>query len=140
MKRHYLLDTGAVTDYLNKREPTLTRARTAIGRGARLGICPPVLGELYLGIELSDTPDRTRRLLTGAFRTLYLWPFDKAAAKQYGRIHAVLTRIGRPMQQVDMQVAAVAFALRNCVVVTKDSDLSAIPGLNVEDWSKEETA
>jgi tRNA(fMet)-specific endonuclease VapC len=41
------------------------------------------------------------------------------------------------MQQIDVQIAAVALSLGNCTVVTKDSDLSAIPGLDVEDWTVE---
>jgi predicted nucleic acid-binding protein len=32
----------------------------------------------------------------------------------------------------DMQLAAIAFALGNCTVVTKDGDLNAVPGLR---WS-----
>jgi hypothetical protein len=32
-------------------------------------------------------------------------------------------------------VEAVAFALGDCVVVTGDTDLSDVPGLDVEDWS-----
>jgi len=46
-----------------------------------------------------------------------------------------LERTGRPMQQVDIQVAAIALALGRCTVVTTDRDLSAIPGLKVEDWA-----
>lgn len=68
---------------------------------------------------------------------LLLWPLDEKAAEEYGRVSAALRRIGRPMQQVDMQVAAVALTLGDCTVVTVDSDLSAVPGLSVADWSKE---
>jgi tRNA(fMet)-specific endonuclease VapC len=39
------------------------------------------------------------------------------------------------MQQIDVQIAAVALALGNCTVVTKDSDSRAVSGLTVEDWS-----
>jgi tRNA(fMet)-specific endonuclease VapC len=39
------------------------------------------------------------------------------------------------MQQVDIQIAAIALTLGDCTVVTGDSDFSAIPGLDVEDWS-----
>ena len=133
--RRYLFDTGSLTDYINKRSPTLDRARAAIHRGDRLGVCPPILGELYFGIELSSNPDRTRRLLASSFRTLHVWPFDEAAAKEYGRLFALLMRAGRPMQQIDIQLAAVSFALGRCTVVSKDSDLAAVPGLSVEDWS-----
>ena len=46
-----------------------------------------------------------------------------------------LRRLGRPMQQIDIQIAAIALALGNCTVVSRDSDLTAIPDLSVEDWS-----
>ena len=39
------------------------------------------------------------------------------------------------MPQVDVQTAAIALTLGNCVVITKDSDFAAIPGLQIEDWS-----
>jgi len=41
------------------------------------------------------------------------------------------------MSIVDVQLAAIAFALGYCTVVTKDSDLSAVPGLQVENWATE---
>jgi tRNA(fMet)-specific endonuclease VapC len=50
-------------------------------------------------------------------------------------VFAELRRVGRPMQQVDMQIAAVARTLGNCTVVSGDGDLSAVPGLRVENWS-----
>ena len=66
---------------------------------------------------------------------LSLWIFDKAAAYEYGRIYAELRRLGRLMQVPDIQIAAIALSLGNCVVVSKDGDLRAVPGLAVEDWS-----
>ena len=36
---------------------------------------------------------------------------------------AELRRIGRPMQQVNIMIAAIACSLGNCSVVTADSDL-----------------
>jgi tRNA(fMet)-specific endonuclease VapC len=38
------------------------------------------------------------------------------------------------MQQIHIMIAAVARSLGNCTVVSDDSDLSAIPGLSVENW------
>lgn len=40
----------------------------------------------------------------------------------------------RPMQAIDIMLAAIAISLGNCTVVTADSDLLAIPGLSVENW------
>ena len=39
------------------------------------------------------------------------------------------------MQQIDIMIAAIARTLGDCVVISKDSDLLAVPGLDVEDWS-----
>jgi len=39
------------------------------------------------------------------------------------------------MQQVDIMIAAIAFSLGNCSVVTADSDLAEVPGLPVENWA-----
>ncbi|QEH31829.1 hypothetical protein OJF2_02940 [Aquisphaera giovannonii] len=66
---------------------------------------------------------------------LICWPYEKPAAYEFGRIIAELRRLGRPMQQVDIQIAAIAFALGNCTVVSGDSDLAAVPGLTVENWA-----
>lgn len=38
------------------------------------------------------------------------------------------------MQVIDVMLAAIAFSLGNCTVVTTDSDLTAVPGLAVESW------
>ena len=46
-----------------------------------------------------------------------------------------LRQIGRPMQQIDIMVAAIAFSLGTCIVVTSDTDLAEAPGLAVENWA-----
>jgi len=94
----------------------------------------PVLAELAFGIELSTSRDRNMQSLRTALLAWKIWPFDDKAAFEYGRLAAELRRIGRPMQQIDIMVAAIALSLGNCTVVTGDSDLAAIPGLKVENW------
>lgn len=39
------------------------------------------------------------------------------------------------MQAVDIMIAATALTLGGCVVVSKDTDLAAVPGLTVENWA-----
>lgn len=133
--RRYLFDTGSFSNLVNRRRPTFDRAVEVIKDGHRLGICPPVLGEFYAGLELSDDPSRSRRLLRSTIRTVSIWPYDHAAAKEFGRVFAILRRIGRPMQQIDVQIAAIALTLGRTIVVSQDTDFRAIPGLDVEDWA-----
>jgi tRNA(fMet)-specific endonuclease VapC len=132
--RRYLLDTSAMGDLINRRRGVHETARAARLGGARLGTCVPVLGELFFGIEFSQTRDQNRDRLIRAIAGVTFWPYTREAAEEYGRLAAQLRRAGRSMQQVDMQVAAIAFTLSQCVVVSDDSDLFAVPGLSVVSW------
>lgn len=129
-----LLDSGIFSDYMHRRRNIYDRVRSYAIEGVRVGSCVPVVAELCLGIEASTSRDRNMRKLIGTLPTLTIWPFDQEAAFTYGKLAAELKRIGRPMQVVDIMVGAVALNLGNCVVATTDSDLAAIPGLNVEIW------
>ncbi len=67
-----------------------------------------------------------------------LWLVDAEAAFEYGRLAFELKRIGRPMGQNDITIAAVALSLGGTTVVTTDADLAAVPGLTVENWERPE--
>jgi tRNA(fMet)-specific endonuclease VapC len=133
--RRFLLDTCAMGDLINRRTGVHEKAREARLKGARIGSCIPVLGELFFGIEFSRTRDENHVRLIRAIIGLSFWPYTREAAKQYGRLAAQLRRVGRSMQQVDMQVAAIAFTLSECTVVTEETDLLAVPGLSVVNWA-----
>ena len=134
MKR-FLLDTKPAQDFNNNVNGVRQRADFERLRPHRIGICMPVLGELWAGIEGSDTRDENLRRLRHGLSRLVIWPFDEPAAIEFGHVFTQLKRLGRPIQQIDMQIAAIALSLGNTTVVTADGDLSAVPGLNVENWS-----
>ena len=133
--RRFLLDTKPAQDFNNNRNGIRKRADAERQRGNRIGICIPVLGELWAGILGSNTQEANHQRLRHGLSRLLVWPYDEAAAIEYGRVYNELKKIGRPMQQVDMQIAAIAFSLGNCTVVSQDSDLLAVPGLQVENWA-----
>ena len=133
--RRYLLDTGIAGDLINNRNNIRQKVGELAALGNRIGICTPVLAEILGGVEYSSSRERNQERVDRALKSLLLWPFDEAAAEEYGRIFAVLRRKGRPMQQIDIQIAAIAISLGRCTVVTKDSDFFAIPGLDLENWS-----
>ncbi len=94
-----------------------------------------MLGELYEGVEFSASRDHNLEILRRSVKLLRLWPFTPEAAEVYGRLHAILRRNGRTIQQVDLQIAAIALALGQCTMVSEDSHLSSVPGLSVENWA-----
>ncbi|SRR6266496_506415 len=133
--RRYLLDTNSAGHYINRRRGVRERALAEIARGHRIGICVPVLGELWFGVENSASRDRNAQRLLAAVADWTVWPYDSAAAAHYGQIAAEMKRRGRPIGPIDMQIAAVARTLPNCAIVSTDRDLTDMPGLAVENWA-----
>lgn len=133
--RRYLLDTGIAGHLIAKRKGVDERVRQAVLKGNRVGICMPVLGELWAGMEGSASRDRNVQQMKHALAKLRIWPFDRKAAEEYGHVFVALKRIGRPIQQIDIQIAAIALSLGNCTVVSGDNDLAAVPDLAVENWA-----
>jgi tRNA(fMet)-specific endonuclease VapC len=130
----YLLDTGSAADCIFRRRGVHERVKQARQVGGKIGIGIPVLAELLAGVESSASRDRNLDVINRHLRLFRLWPFTAEAARVYGRLYAELRRLGRPMQVVDMMIAAIAISLGNCTVVSADSDLAAVPGLTVVSW------
>jgi tRNA(fMet)-specific endonuclease VapC len=131
----FLLDTGIAEDFAKRRNGVVERADEARRQGHRIGICTPVLGEMWSGVEGSSTRENNLHKLHQALSRLVVWPYTNEAAEVFGRIFTDLKRIGPPMQQIDIQIAAIAITLGNTTVVSKDSDLRIVPGLTVENWA-----
>jgi tRNA(fMet)-specific endonuclease VapC len=132
--KRYLLDTNMMGHFLNHRHGVDEKVRQARGRGDVLGTCLPVVAELFFGAEFSVSRDVNRPRLIRGLSRIRCWPFDRPAAEEYGRIAAHLKRTGRPIQQIDIMIAAIALSLGRCTVVTIDTDFAAVPGLSVENW------
>ena len=80
--RRYLLDTGIAQDLINRRNAVRERVDAARLKGNRIGICTPVLGELWSGIEGSLSRDRNLQRLRLALSRLVVWPYTNEAAEQ----------------------------------------------------------
>jgi tRNA(fMet)-specific endonuclease VapC len=90
---------------------------------------------MMYGLRLSSQPEKNLSLLHRGLKELACWPLDREASNVYGQLAAELRRMGRPMQTIDIMLAAIAISLGNCTVVTTDSDLLTVPGLSVENWA-----
>jgi tRNA(fMet)-specific endonuclease VapC len=135
MKR-YLLDTGIAGLYIDRKRGVFERARAEVAKGNRVGIGVPVLAELAYRAEGSPNRERNRQRLHLALASWKLWLVTEEVAFEYGRIAIELRRIGRMIGQNDIMIAAIARTIGNCIVVTMDSDLAAVPGLTVENWAE----
>jgi tRNA(fMet)-specific endonuclease VapC len=117
-----------------KRHGVYERTIAAVRRGADVGIGLPTLAELYADIEYSQSKERALEVLQRHLRLFKVWPLDSEAARRYGGLYASLRRTGVRMQTMDLQLASIALAFGQCVLVTVDSDFQRVPGLATENW------
>jgi tRNA(fMet)-specific endonuclease VapC len=92
------------------------------------------LGELRFGAEKSQSRER---LLAGIAKLEQLIPVyapPEAAGEHYGQIRATLNRIGHPIGNNDLWLAAHARAEGWILVTNNEREFIRVPDLQVENW------
>ena len=129
----YLLDTNHATHLLGGAESIRERVRAEATTGTRFSISMTVLGELFYAIYASQRRAENMRALRVFAADIVIWPFDEAAAEEFGRIQAEQKAKGRPVPALDAQIAAVA-RLHNLTILTADHHFQFIEGVILENW------
>ena len=132
----YLLDTDILSN-LMRRSPSGALM-------ARLSRVPPehqftssiTLGELmYRAHRLTErTGILLQKIEDLLLPNLPVLPFDTAAARRYGEIRARLERLGTPIGDADVRIAAIAISRGLRVVTANERHFRRVPGLETENW------
>ena len=129
----YLLDTNtasyAIKGNASVREQLLTIPM------AEIGISVITEAELRFGVARLPAATRLKGLVEEFLLRVEVLPGSSVAAHHYAEIRAALERSGRPMGNMDMLIAAHAFAA-DAVLVTHDRVFRRVKGLKIEDWTK----
>ena len=75
-----LLDSGILSDYINRRRLVFDRIKEIASDRIRIGTCVPVIAEIVFGIEASQSREKNMQRFQSALRSLVVWPFDQEAA------------------------------------------------------------
>jgi tRNA(fMet)-specific endonuclease VapC len=125
----YHLDSNVVRDLMD--EHSRVKARVAqVSAPDTVAVCAIVRGEVLFGIErLAPGARRDRLLATAAavFRSIGEAPIPFAAGEGYSRVKRERQRLGLPLDENDLWIAATALAL-GATLVTRDADSTARPG------------
>lgn len=89
------------------------------------------LGELLLGAELSARTEINRDAYTRFCGKFSILPVDFSVARSYAKVKSALRKIGKPIPDNDVWIAATALAF-DLVVVTGDNHFDVVPDLLVE--------
>jgi len=134
MPVRYLLDTNTAS-YVIKGHFPRVRERLMKTPMAEVGISVITEAELRFGVARKPAAVRLKTAIEEFLLRVETLPWDSEAAQQYGQIRAALERVGQPMGNLDMMIAAHALACQ-VVLVTHDHVFRRIKQLKIEDWSK----
>lgn len=113
-----ILDTSFIIDLWDERPDAVAKARRIDAQGESVYIPTPVLFELWEGVARSERPPaETAKVLdfAGAHELL---PFSDTDAREAGLLAGKLSRSGRMMGTVDVQIAGMAKARAQPLLAT----------------------
>ena len=128
----FLLDTNICSTYLKKPRRLTHRF---IQHSGRLNVATIILGELYTWAYRRPDPspvltDISSELLPQVTELV----FDAPCAVEFGRVYPALLNMGRPVEAVDVQIAATAIVHDLTLVTHNTKDFQHIAGLRLDDW------
>ena len=129
----YLLDTNTVSD-LVRQHPVVAR-RVVAAPMASLCISAITEGELLYGLAKRPDATRLQAVVQQFLLRVDVLPWDRAAARHYGMLRALIESKGETLAPLDLQIAAHALSV-GAVLVSNDRAFKQVAGLLLEDWSK----
>ena len=130
----YLLDTNVVS-YLVRQPHGPLAKRIASLKPDSFAISVVVAAELQYEAQKRGSKRLTNQL-EAVLSAINVLPLEPPADRHYGTIRAELERIGQPIGQNDLLIAAHARALGATLVTNNLREFRRIPGLKAEDWQK----
>ena len=129
-----MLDTN-ICIYAMKNKPAAVLKR--LKEYAIDGICisSVVLAELKHGVYKSVRKDKNARALNEFLKLIEELPFDAQAAEEYGKICAYLESQDKPIDPMDMLIAAHALSQSLILVTNNVREFEPVPGLTIENRS-----
>ena len=134
MPVRYLLDTN-IASYVIKGNVPRVRERLVKVPMSEVGISVITEAELRFGVEKKPEAARLSVAVEEFLLRVEILAWDSDAAESYARLRADMERIGEPMGNLDMMIAAHALAAQ-AVLVTHDRVFHRVKQLKIEDWTK----
>ena len=130
----YLLDTNVLSDFIKGRhDGLLMRMRDEMFNRA-VAISAITLAEVRYGQNRMQADDKRRPRIDRLLAQLPVLDWTADAAEAYGHLKHQLMAMGRPIGELDTQIAAHALA-ENLILVTHNTrHFEKVPGLKLEDW------
>ena len=128
----FMLDTD-ISSYIIRRRPEPLVEHFERHADA---ICVSVItaAELRFGVEKSKSA-KLADLVENYLERLSILDWTNAVTPHYARIRAALERLGKPIGNADLMIAAHAASAGATVVTNNVRHFANVPGLKVQEWT-----
>ena len=130
----YLLDTNILSYFIRGRHPALNERVVRTFNAKQAMTSAIVRAEMRFGQSRMPQDDKRRRAIDLLLDQLPTLPWTQAAADAYGTLKMQLQSAGRPIGELDTQIAAHALAEDLILVTHNTRHFDRIAGLKLEDW------
>lgn len=128
----YLFDTNALSESLRKRpNPDYLSWLCQVPAEHQFSSIV-VVAELLAGAYESADPEKwLQRIESDVLPALTILEFDYNCAREFGKLRAFMRRLGRPIGDIDTQVAASALAYDLTLVSANSRHFALVPDLKL---------
>lgn len=133
MPARYLLDTNTCS-YIIKGNIPGVREHLRRVRVGEVAVSTVSEAELRFGVLRLAEAQKLALAVDAFLLRLEILAWDSGSARQYAQIRVALERVGQPMGNLDMMIAAQALAA-GATLVSHDSVFQRVKGLKVVDWA-----
>lgn len=133
MSVRYMLDTN-ICIYIIKHHPVGVRQRFENLQAHQLVLSMVTFAELRYGAEKSQVKEKALRSIEQLTKTIEIADLDERVGEHYAHISAQLERIGKPIGNNDLWLAAHARANDWVLVSNNTREFERVEGLRVENW------
>lgn len=134
MHTRYMLDTN-ICIYITKQKPLSVLHRFETLTPGDICMSTITYGELFYGAEKSEHPQKTLRLLSELTELIAPLALPMDVGQYYGKLRASLEKLGKPIGNNDLWIAAHALASKLTLVTNNVSEFSRINHLKLENWA-----
>jgi len=132
-RKRFLLDTTTVRQLIRKNPFVIHSVSHASPEF--LGISAVTMGELLFGLARRPDAHQLHSLVREFLKIIDVLSVDETVMETYGPLRARLEAVGTVLSPLDLLIASHALSL-HLTLVTNDGAFSMVPGLVVEDWSR----
>lgn len=128
----FMLDTD-ISSYVIRRRPE-SLVQHFERHADRICVSVITAAELRFGVEKSKSA-KLAELVENYLERLSVLDWTDAVTPHYARIRADLERVGKPIGNADLMIAAHAVSEGATVVTHNVRHFADVPGLNVQEWT-----